>query len=807
MMYKRIFAAVTALCLLMCGCGDVKNLEESSSESQEAQPLDESTENGDTLTTYVRAEDIPMPDSVSWFSNYAPTKDGFMCTGGSFDSDETHILSYHPDSIGWVDMVLVQPAPYDGYHYRGGLFDLGEDAYYCLAIMENHNNIDPHSDSPENIDWEAYNESWKSEYYLCTYEAGNGTLSDKTKIQGLEAYKDWQGYDQFYDFFCDGEHAYLTMRTGALLRIEADGTLTEIIPENDELDNNYHSEFLRDRDNKPIYLDQTESYDDEGFGITIMKLCKFDAETGKVGEPFYTHEGRGIANINIMPGGYGDHRLFVTETDEESGNMLTYGIRDDGTKEAVIDWEASNLAAMDVIPMKDGTFIGEDDYAKVYKITRKYASEMKEKQVVTVGILGYYDADFIHEFNNTNEDYKIKPVTYHNSDGSYIGDPNGSNDALEKLKLDVVSDDAPDMIFMGGMYDMDFHDTFLRLGSRGVFCDLYEFMDSDPDVNRDTVLPNILKAMEHPNGSLYSFTQGFTVHSIAVKSKFTDKENWTLDDMIDLYDGADDIMYYWSTKQDTLKLLLTGTSFTDEVNGTCNFDSPEFVKMLEFCNRYPLVSNQPEKNYDDPYQMQKHQQWYYDSFMRYNNDTDYIYFAELSAFTGGFLASKYAYTKGELGGDFTFVGYPSDNGNGGKITAEYEFGILSNCSNKDGAWAVVKSYLGSQRFYKESYRSGYSVMNEDFEELLDNEMYIYNMGNRSSDEYYDDDVRVYPLTQEERDNYEEYIRNCDTYMMLDEKVKNIVYEEADIYFNGEKSAEETAKVIQSRAEIYLSEQS
>ena len=103
--------------------------------------------------------------------------------------------------------------------------------------------------------------------------------------------------------------------------------------------------------------------------------------------------------------------------------------------------------------------------------------------------------------------------------------------------------------------------------------------------------------------------------------------------------------------------------------------------------------------------------------------------------------------------------------------------------------------------------TGYSIFNERFEELLDNEMYIWEMGERSDAEYYDDDSRVYRLTQEERDRLETYIRSCDTYMMLDEKVEAIVYEEAGMYFSGDRSAEETAEMIQSRAELYLAEQS
>lgn len=278
-----------------------------------------------------------------------------------------------------------------------------------------------------------------------------------------------------------------------------------------------------------------------------------------------------------------------------------------------------------------------------------------------------------------------------------------------------------------------------------------------------------------------------------------------MQDMIGLYEGADDVMYQWQTKDDTLQMLLTGTSFTDEIAGTCRFDSPEFIQMLEFCNRYPAQSNEPEKNYDDPDAMARFDQWHIDHYLRYQHDEDYLFSTNCCAISN-FMASNLAYAKATLGGDFTLVGYPSDNGQGGKITVATEMAILGTCRDKETAWEVLKAYLDFETYSKQ-YRSGFSVFETQFEEQLDDEMYIMEFGERSDLEYYEDDSDIYPLTQEERDAEEAYIRSCETFMMLDENVKNIVLEEAGMYFSGDRSAEDTAKVIQSRAEIMLSEQS
>lgn len=812
---KRLLAALTAVSLLLCGCQSLDTYDAEFNTQEKAQdpeagsaiPLGE-----DTLTTTVRSEKLET-DILGFAWQFTPTAEGFVCLGDS-GSDGTHIFHFNNNTSECSETILTPLASYDGYYYMGSLVDFWEDRYYGFAIMENHSNMEPPQEGDEDFDPELWNSTWESDYYLCTY-APDGTLTEKVKIEGLEAYKDEYGYDHFGDFYCDGENAFLCLWSGEVLRIKSDGTLEETVPAKEitfEISPG-PIEITRDRDGNPVsYTTWSETEAD----MTITQYASvsdFDLKTGKPGEPFFTDETEEM-EFRVSAGS-GDYRLYVNvkQWTDTSSTEKVYGIKDDGTKEVVIDWDASDMEGMkDLVPLPDGTFIGQDNSSQLHRVTRKYASEIKAKQTIEIGVLGsdYYVREFAREFNRSHEDCQLHIVTYQNSDGTRLGDPEGKQDALDVMKLAVGSDDAPDLILMEGSSDyygsVDYHDMFLRLGARGVFCDLNEFMENDAEVNRDTILPNILTAMSHPNGALYSLTPSFSIRSIAVKSKFTDKENWTIDDMIDLYEGADDIMYYWSTKQEMLRLIMTGTDFTDEVNGTCNFDSPEFIKILEFCNRYPLESNCPESNKDDPVQYEKYTKWLTDSYYRYQEDTDYLYFTGFSAFAGGGMASRWAYTKGDLGDDFTLVGYPSDNGQGGKIEAHSEIAILSTCEDKAAAWEVVRAYVIRPDAASDP-EMGYSIFDDIIEEQLDNEMYIYDWNGRSDLEYYDDDCRVYPLTQEERDGLDAYIRNCNTYMMLDEKVENIIYEEAGMYFSGDRSAEDTAKMIQSRAELYLAEQS
>ena len=78
-------------------------------------------------------------------------------------------------------------------------------------------------------------------------------------------------------------------------------------------------------------------------------------------------------------------------------------------------------------------------------------------------------------------------------------------------------------------------------------------------------------------------------------------------------------------------------------------------------------------------------------------------------------------------------------------------------------------------------------------------------------EYWVDSDNTYPIyamTQEEADEYMDIIANTTaTVANADEQLMAIISEEAEAFFNGQRTAEDAAAMIQSRASIYVSEQS
>ena len=69
------------------------------------------------------------------------------------------------------------------------------------------------------------------------------------------------------------------------------------------------------------------------------------------------------------------------------------------------------------------------------------------------------------------------------------------------------------------------------------------------------------------------------------------------------------------------------------------------------------------------------------------------------------------------------------------------------------------------------------------------------------------EVPVEPLTKEESGKVLDYIKSLNTICTYNEDLNNIITEETESYFSGQKSVDEVVEVIQSRAKIYVSENS
>ena len=62
-----------------------------------------------------------------------------------------------------------------------------------------------------------------------------------------------------------------------------------------------------------------------------------------------------------------------------------------------------------------------------------------------------------------------------------------------------------------------------------------------------------------------------------------------------------------------------------------------------------------------------------------------------------------------------------------------------------------------------------------------------------------------PFTQEEVEEICQFIYGVNRTAYYNEEIRNIIIEDAEAFFSGQRSAQEVAGIIQSRAQVYVNE--
>ncbi len=449
-------------------------------------------------------------------------------------------------------------------------------------------------------------------------------------------------------------------------------------------------------------------------------------------------------------------------------------------------------------------------------------AEKTEDTVLTIGVLDFVvDRNNIFqkavdEFNRADNGYKIEFKSF--SDGFYREDINSSytmeqREQMEFLLIqDLINHDEIDIIMSISFINPTKYESLKR---KGAFVDLYKFMETDSEVTKSALNETFLKLSEN-EGKLYSLSPFFTVQTLIGEEQYVGtEEGWTFADFVAGWEKMPDnaTIANANTADNVYYNVLRSNDqyFIDNQNAQVHFDSPEFKEMLEFCNSFPYY---PEKD---------NQQMSY--------DYDYyspVYVDDLSIsgiMDSTYFDDNYREDNSAKACNYTFVGYPSEDGNGAYIMPWGDtFSICTSATDEEqkGAWEFIRTFLTEEwqagnavqvQEYTEngetlrniSGENGLCVNNKAFDrvaEAIINGEYFDGKGSRQGTEY------TYDLPT--WDNVNELKRYIGTINRLetdiDRPLFNIMTEEVLSYFAGEKSLDEAVDNIQNRTSIWVSEQ-
>ncbi len=656
----------------------------------------------------------------------------------------------------------------------------------------------------ENFDYEAMEEAATTTHSIYTLD-DTGNVLTTNEIKGLEKYGDDEfngGQVYISECFALGDDSICISVNGAedmlYITVDSVGNLSEPL---DFGDDKYFYPYGTDRDNNFVFVSQ------EG---TKNVLKTLDASTRTV-SPDVVNIDDSASYFNVIIKGTNEYRVYL------SSSTSLYGLTDDGTLEELVNWIDSDMTGDyigSILSVGDGDLIvTENDWSNgstnIYRLTKRDASEIENVQIINM-VMDWSDTEIIErvkDFNKLDNGYRIKVEDYSQY---FVWDEEAekqTNSPDKQLKQDLAAGKDVDIICMS-----DSSSIFSNLSRKGALVDFYEMLEKDEELSKEDFVPTILSACEK-DGKLTTLSPTFYISTLACKSKYFDKENWTVDEFIETCRNLPEGMKPFAGGSSNMDIfghfIYNSGDFIDYNNATCDFNNPDFIKILEFCSEYPNAGEGGEIDWENATDDEMNSYW---------EETEVAIRNDKALLSEIYLDDPRAYARAlqaEFGEDITIVGYPSADGHGAQISTSNAFAIMENSDYKDACWDFIKEAFSEENQSSE-YSYGLPVLKSAFEKKLDESMekpyYIDQDGKKQ--EYEDtwyiggEEITIDPLTQAERDFIEEYITNAKpSTFYYNEDVFNIIQEEVEAYFAGKKTAEQTAEIIQNRVSILISEQS
>ncbi len=532
------------------------------------------------------------------------------------------------------------------------------------------------------------------------------------------------------------------------------------------------------------------SYNDEW---TKMYLKKFDFATEK-----FEDEIELLGNLTNYNSRAGKNYDFLLTN---SQGIYAYNVGDTEVTPLLnyinSDIDGNNINQ--IFEAEDGKlvciYMDEENWENHLAMMTPVAPEdVPEKEVITLACnyLDYQLRKYIINYNRTNTMYRVTVTDY-----SVYNTPEDYNAGATKLNNDILTGNIPDIIVFDG-----YSNQMNNFIAKGLMADIGKLMEEDETMNMDDYMTNVFEAYS-VDGKLYSVIPNFSVQTVVGKtSQVGETPGWTLDDLKALMAANPDASVFGDTmtRSEVLYQLMmySGSDFVDSATGKCHFDSDEFIETLEFAAQFPEEFNW--ENVDDDYWM--------------TSETQYRDGRTLLMNTGIYEFRDYnRISEGYYGEDVTPIGFPTEEGNGSVVIGSTQYGISARSGNIDGAWEFVKYFLSEE--YQTSDEMSYTlpVLKSAFEEKLEEAQgRPYWEWEDGTKEYYDDtwwvgdqEIIIEPMTEAEAQELYDFISSVNKPYSYDEDLMNIITEEVAPYFEGHKSAQEVATIIQSRAQVYINE--
>lgn len=494
--------------------------------------------------------------------------------------------------------------------------------------------------------------------------------------------------------------------------------------------------------------------------LSTNTLYTVDWEKHTLGQPLFSAD----SGVRILPGG-GDYDFFLVNETILSGAALATG-----TVTEILRWADYALTASvgsveyvdeDTFRISVSSIMGDPESLYLRRVP---ASEVPKKKTIYLAyplaevedvpdrswteMADYTLIEPINRFNRSSGEYRIEVVTF---------------SSATDLQLLMQSDTPPDLICWDGDW-VESPPSARLYAAKGYLADLEPLLEQDEEFSMDDLIPRCVELLRETYGGMYVLPYAFYARTIMAPREYVgDDMGWTLEEFCNMANSLPDDVTLWSSGGDTLLSMILGTNgsrFVDYEAGTCDFENQTFIDLLNVCRDRCTEGDDTE---DDMLQV-------------------IPIMGQFAQFTYNNLLPAKAAGK-------TMIGYPGAEGNGMCLTFQQCMSITASAKHPDAAWQFLRMFL-SDDVQKET--RIFTPIREDVYQELENDMVKNNPDEATQEEYAEAIAMPY---------------DAGCVMVYDDPAMEIALEEAAAFFAGDKTAEDTASVIQSRVSIYLGEQS
>lgn len=400
-------------------------------------------------------------------------------------------------------------------------------------------------------------------------------------------------------------------------------------------------------------------------------------------------------------------------------------------------------------------------------------------------------------------------------------------DYINKINTELMSGKGADILAMDIL-------PYYKYAQSGQLEDLNQYMEADSAFNLSDYKENIVKAAQYQQGQYilpidYNFdffAYDSSLFSEEEQKAFSGNSAFTYEQLMEIgqapYAAAnsdaskDHIEMFGMDPRSMYNVLWkeSGKKFIDIESKTVNFDSGEFVNLLESVMKYPEEGYIKEGNKKgakmskgnidkdnitlDAFEKDQSEQFLYKSkssfslLQYFNTGNRHMLF-----FGGG---------GGSAGNEDNdkIAGLVSGADGANVYSNMQAYGLNANSSNKTTAWEFMK-FLAGEEMQTSMNLMGLPINNKARAEKAKLEVtgaYYSPERNNESSELTAEQMEVFNSYTKAVEDFSDMIN---TYPVQDTTINAIVDTEIAHYFDGSKTAEEVAATLQNRIQLYLNE--